>query len=210
MAISLPYVGEELFAAMVNRRRDEFFKLSVFNGLVDHDFVRTTPRIASCQVPLAGFAGRTFDGASRIDVLVRVQPGVATAFELKLGKTRLTKTRVDKEWLACCDTSHNDRRWKGKMMAILDRRFGRLVDEDLAVELNGERLTLTATWVVVARRATLSAWETACPAFSENVKRLAFEEVVEGFGGRKPFNALVAETLAFDFYRDWALGDETG
>jgi hypothetical protein len=134
---------------------------------------------------------------------------VATAFELKLGTTRLSKSRVDDEWLACCTSSHNDERWKGNMMAILDRRFSLPVDGDLTVELDGARHVLTPTWFLVARRSTLSAWKSACPAFSENVRRLAFEDVVEGFGGREPFNALVAEILAIDFYREWALGDDT-
>jgi hypothetical protein len=208
MAISLPYLAEVLFAAMVNRRRDEFFALSELDRFADLDFVRAAPEIASREVPLARFAGKAFDGASRIDVVVRLRPGVATAFELKLGTTRLSKSRVDEEWLACCVPSHNDRRWKGNMMAILERRFSRPVDAELAVDLNGERLVLTPMWFVVARRATLSAWETACPAFSENVRRLAFEQVVESFGGREPFNTLVAETLAIDFYREWVLGDD--
>jgi hypothetical protein len=134
---------------------------------------------------------------------------VATAFELKLGTTRLSKTRVDDEWLACCTSSHNDRRWKGNMMAILDRRFSLPVDGDLTVELDGARHILTPTWFLVARRSTLSAWEGAGPAFSENVRRLAFEDVVDGFGGREPFNALVAEILAIDFYREWVLGNDT-
>jgi hypothetical protein len=88
---------------------------------------------------------------------------------------------------------------KGNMMAILDRRFSLPVDGDLTVELDGARHVLTPTWFLVARRSTLSACEGACPAFSENVRRLAFEDVVDGFGGREPFNALVAEILAIDF-----------
>jgi len=209
MAISLPYLAEVLFAEMVNRRRDEFFSLTRLHRIADLDFVRAAPRIASREVPLASFSGRTFDGASRIDVVVRLRPGLATAFELKLGTTRLSKSRVDEEWLACCATSHNDRRWRGNMMAILDRRFPSPVAEELAAEVNGERLVLTPTWFVVTRRATLAAWQTARPDFSDNVRLLAFEDVVDRFGGREPFNALVAEALAVDFYREWVLRDDT-
>jgi hypothetical protein len=168
MAISLSYLAEVLFTEMANRRRDQFLALTGLGAVADFGFVRQASQIASREVPLAPFGRRIFDGASRIEVAVRLRPGVATAFELKLGTTRLSKTRVDEEWLACCTTSHNDRRWKGNMMAILDRRFGKRVEDDLAVALDGERYVLTPTWFLVARRPTLSAWESACPAFSEN------------------------------------------
>ncbi len=209
MAVSLPHMAEALFVEMVNRRRDEFFSLPELDRLADLDFVRAAPTIASREVPLASFSGRAFDGASRMDVVVRMRPGRATPFELKLGTTRLSKTRVDEEWLACCATSHNGRRWRGKMMAILDRRFPPPVAEELAAEVKGERLVLTPTWFVVTRRATLAAWKISPPNFSANVRLLAFEDVVDAFGGREPFNALAAEALAVDFYREWVLGDDT-
>jgi hypothetical protein len=164
MNISLWHVAGVLFAEMVNRRRDEFFTLPALDQLADPEFVRAAKKIASCEVPLASFLGKTFDGAGRIDVAVRMRPGEATAFELKLGTTRLSKTRVDEEWLARCASSHGGRRWAGNMMAILDRRFPKPVAEELAAEVDGERLVLTPTWFVVAKRATLAAWQNLPPA----------------------------------------------
>jgi len=209
MSISLSDVAGVLFAEMVNRRRDEFFSLPALDQLADLDFVRAATKIALCEVPLGRFLGKAFDGASRIDVAVRMRPGEATAFELKLGTTRLGKRRVDQEWLACCSSSHGGRRWAGNMMAILDRRFPKPVAEELAVEVEGERLVLPLTWFVVAKRATLAAWKKLRPNFSSNVRLLAFEDVVDAFGGREPFNALAADVLRVDFYREWGLGDDT-
>jgi hypothetical protein len=159
MNISLSHVAGVLFAEMVNRRRDEFFSLPALDRLADPDFVRGPRKIASLEVPLARFLGKTFDGASRIDVAVRMRPGEATAFELKLGTTQLSKRRVDEEWLARCASSHGGRRWAGNMMAILDHRFPEPVAGELAAEVDGERLVLTPTWFVVAKRATLAAWQ---------------------------------------------------
>jgi len=93
------------------------------------------------------------------------------------------------------------------MMAVLERHFDCPMDEDLMAIPNGERLVLAPRWFIVARRKILTQWNTSPPAFSENVTRLAFEDVVEAFGGRKPFNALVRELLSIDFYHEWVLGD---
>jgi hypothetical protein len=209
MVISLSNVAGVLFAEMVNRRRAEFFSLPALDQVADLDFVSAATKIAWCEVPLANYSGKAFDGASRIDVVVRTRSGRGTAFELKLGTKGLNKKHVDDKWLGRCSTSHNGRRWRGKMMAILDRHFPQSVAEELAAEVDGERVVLTPTWFVVARRVTVAAWEKLPPNFSSNVRRLAFEDIVDGFGGGEPFNALAAEILRVDFYREWGLGNDT-
>ena len=95
------------------------------------------------------------------------------------------------------------------MMAILDRRFPVGVDGDLVAVVADERLLLTRRWFVVARRAVVSAWKAAPPAFSEHVQYLAFEDVVESFGGKIAFNELVGEMLDFDFYDEWIMGTKS-
>ena len=189
---------------MVNRRREAFLSLCGLSSEADLGYARDVESLAFCEAKLDPFAGLTFDGASRVDVVVRLRQGLATAFELKLGKTRLSKSRIDGEWLAQCKKSHRGCRWSGNMMAILDRRFPHEARGDLKAIVNGaEKLTLTRDWFVVARCRTVERWRTSRPKFSDHVRLLAFEDIVETYGGKEEFNALVREMLEVDFYEEW-------
>jgi hypothetical protein len=134
-----------------------------------------------------------------------LQPDLAMALELKLGATRLTKTRIDDEFLSNCRTSHNGSRLAGNMMAILDRRFGDLAPEDgLCVELGDANVTVAREWFVVTRQTVLNRWVgDARPCFSVNTKCVAFGTLVAAFGGKNAFNGLVAELLAIDYFDTW-------
>jgi hypothetical protein len=204
MPVSLTYLSEEIFVALVNGKRDAFLSVAGLTG-VDSDFFDAAEYVAFREASLQPYGGRAFDGASRVDVVVSIAPQLATAFELKLGTTRLSKSRIDSEWLSDCKPSHSDKRWSGNMMAILDRRFrGPAPEEALTakVEKVGE-VTLTRAWFVVARRPTLKLWRKRKPMFSEHVRLLAFEDVVDAFGGKAAFNARVREMLNIDFYETW-------
>ena len=170
---------------------------------------------AFCEVGLTPYAGRAFDGAARVDVIVALSDGRAVPFELKLGSTRLTKSRVDTEWLAECQPSHADSRWSGNMMAILERKFSGVSDPcelvatvaQLAVTV-ARTFVLTRDWFVVARRSVISRWKRAPPAFSSNARLLAFEDIVDDLGGKVAFNALVRPQLDdLDFYDTWLATD---
>ena len=204
MPHSLSYLSEAVFVEMVNRKRSAFSEVARLKDIAP-DFFAQTPTVAFREAALEPYAHRQFDGASCVDTVVSVAPGLATAFELKLGTTRLTKTRVDDEWLAECTPSHGGSRWSGNMMAILERRFKDTKPEgDLRVKVNNEHVfALTRTWYVVARRSVLDSWRTSSPKFSGQVQFLAFEDVVEAFGGKPAFNELVGELLNIDYYDTW-------
>lgn len=204
MLLSLTYLSEAIFVEMVNRNRSTFSKVARL-GNIAPDFFAQTPTIAFREVPLEPYARRRFDGASRVDAVVTIAPGLATAFELKLGTTRINKTRVDDEWLAECTPSHGGSRWSGNMMAILERRFENVQPEgDLSVKVNNEQVfSLTRTWYVVARRSVLNSWRNFRPKFSDHVQLLAFEDFVDAFGGKPAFNELVGELLNIDYYDAW-------
>ncbi len=95
------------------------------------------------------------------------------------------------------------------MMAILERRFSETFNDDLVAVVDKERLVLTRQWFVVARKRILASWKAAPPSFSENTRYIAFEDVVDVFGGKEAFNALVREMLDFDFYREWVQNEPT-
>src|SRR5437016_3222403 len=101
--------------------------------------------------------------------------------------------------VGACQRSQVSLRWKGNMMAILDRRFSPHVPEELIVNVKGELLTLTRDWFVITRRQTLKAWKTSQPDFGEHVHFKAFEDVVDRCGGQNAFNPMIREMLDFDF-----------
>ena len=203
MPIALTHLAEKVFARMVNEQPDAFLSLCGLTDEADADFVHAARELAACEVRFEPFGGRSFDGASRVDVVVRLRRDRAVPFELKLGSTRLNKARINDEWLAACQPSHNDRRWKGNVMAILDRRFPVPVPDELIANIEGERITLTRTWFLITRRQTVKAWRTSPPDFGEHVRFLAFEDVIQSFGGQNAFNRMVREMLDFDFYSEW-------
>jgi hypothetical protein len=208
MPFSLTHVAEQLFAALANEQSNRMPFLSVC-GLTEHadlSYVASVRDFAFCEGCLNDFGGKKFDGASRVDVVVRLRAGVAAAFELKLGATRLTKKRVNEEWLQPCEPSHDGKRWKGSMMAILDRRFSKPIPRNLFVATNGEKeekVRLERDWFVVARQVTLKSWETSPPDFGRHVRQVSIENVVHELGGKNDFNALVQRQLKMDFYEEW-------
>jgi len=206
MTLSLSHVAECVLARIANQRRDAFMRVTGLAEDAEAEFIRDIPELASCEAHIEPVSGRAFDGACRVDVVVRIHPGAATACELKLGTTGLGKTRVNK-WLRPCMPSHGNRRWSGNAMAVLERQFSETFSGDLIARVGQERLRLTPAWVVVARRQVLRQWEKDPPNFSGAVRKVAFEDIVERFGGRQPFNALIREMLDVDYFEQWVLGE---
>ena len=206
MAVSLTHFGEALIARMANELRGRFIDLCKLGDQADAAFVNGAEPIAHCEVPLLPYCDIAFDGASRIDLVLRVAPDRAIPFEVKLGATRMSKSRIDEEWLCGCEFSHGGKRFSGNVMSILERKFPQGVPlEDLRVKLKKDvSLKLTDTWFVIVRRAVLETWvEPARPAFSDKVRPLDFESIVKCYGGKDKFNALVREMLSFDYYDQW-------
>lgn len=203
MSLSLTHFAESLFAAMANESRESVLAACGLTTVADPELVKGADQMAFCHVGLESFSGKSFDRASQVDVVFRVRDGLAVAFELKLGRTRLDKTRVDEEWLRPCETSHGGRRWRGNMMAILDRRFPGPPPDDLAVQVKSGRLVLLREWVVVARQETLESWRMTPPEFGSHVAQVSFESVIEAFGGKIAFNDLVRRQLDIDYFDKW-------
>lgn len=176
-----------------------------FTELADIDHVRTARTFAFHECKLARHHGYIFDGASRVDVVLWIRPELAVGLELKLGATRLTKTRIDDEFLLDCRTSHNDQRIEGNMMAILDRRFGNIAPPDgLPVELENSVVPLSRDWFVVTRQSILDKWiGDDRPSFSPYTSCVTVGSLVAAFGGQQPFNTLVRELLSIDYFDSW-------
>ena len=206
-ALSLSHVGEEIFAELINRRPESFLQVCGLVREADLDFMRQAP-VALCEVPFAQVDGKSFDGACRVDVVVRLRPDLAFPIELKLGHTRLSKQRFDREWLQFCKPSHGGRRWRGSVMAALDRRFSTPTTQELAMRVNQSVCMLTENWLLVVRRAVLDGWRENPPGLSQRGMVKSFEELVEALGGRTALNSVVRDVLGDrDFFADWGLSD---
>jgi hypothetical protein len=205
MKILLSHLGEVIVAEMAQRKRRETLNALGMTELADLEHVYEIDRFAHHECRLAPHDKYIFDGASRVDVVLWIKKHLAVALELKLGKTRLTKTRIDGEFLADCRLSHNDSRLAGNMMAILDRRFGNLAPKDgLSVELHDHVVPLAETWFIVTRQTVLNNWfDDGRPTFSENTECVAIGTLVEAFGGKTAFNNLVTELLEIDYFDAW-------
>jgi len=212
MAIPLPYVGEGLIACMINEMRLEFLSACHLLEECDRGFIQSSNMsIAYTDVKLMPYGGKAFDGASRVDIVVLLNPSLGVPFEIKLGATRLSKSRVDKEWLSDCGLSHQGRRHTGNMMAILERKLSNYsTDDSLHAQISGRAVKLTDHWFIITRSRVLAAWKgKSRPSFSPNVRLCSLEEIVRRFGGREPFNCMVRKTLDFDYYSEWVLGGGT-
>jgi hypothetical protein len=215
MPVQLAHFGEDIVHAMVCELGQRFLDLC-------HGFENEKPSkpIAVKEVPLDRYASLAFDGASRIDMLLLLEGNRGLPFEIKLGSTRLSRARINEEWLSSCSSSHHGTRWKGNMMSILERKFETapageplyaLIRHDAAAE--PQRVMLTAQWCIVARERVFESWKRqgARPSFSKNVQLISFESIVAKYeDGHAPkgqkFNALVGGLLDFDFYNRWIVG----
>ena len=90
-------------------------------------------------------------------------------------------------------------------MAILDRRFGDLAPRDgLSVQLADAVVPLARDWFIVSRQSVLDRWiGEARPTFSPHTKGVAIGRLVQAFGGKSSFNALVRELLEIDYFDSW-------
>lgn len=190
---------------MANTNRVAIAKVLGLSELLDLDHIKTAPFFAYRECKLSPHNGFSFDGASRVDVVLWVQPKRAVALELKLGKTGLTKSKIDNEFLQPCRPSHHQTRLAGNMMAILDRRFGCHAPEDgLNVEIEGSAIPLFRKWVLITHQVVLDRWiDDAKPSFSQHTNLRSIQKVVRDFGGEKPFNDVVTNQLALNYYEAW-------
>jgi len=214
MTIDLTHVGEEITACMANNLRMEFFDVCRLQDLIESQHLTMVEGpLAHAEVSLCPYKDPSsdkvlsFDGKSRVDTVVLIRPDLGLPFELKLGTTGLNKGRVDK-WLAGRgDYTHGGNRIGGSMMSILERNFpGGSDRSDLRVRLeDGREVHLTEDWVIVARSETIDRWEANRPAFSNRVRFVKFERIVEQFGSER-FNEEVRELVCFDYHDEWITG----
>jgi len=71
-------------------------------------------------------------------------------------------------------------------------------------ELTGADVPLSRHWFVVTRQSVLDKWVgDDRPDFSPNTSCVTIGSLVAAFGGKQPFNDLVRELLAIDYFDEW-------
>jgi hypothetical protein len=212
MPAQLAHLGEDIVHAIVRELGIHF--LSLCGGFEKH---RLSSHVALKEVPLEPYGGLSFDGASRIDMLVLLEEGSGIPFEIKLGSTRLSKSRIEDEWLCGCKASHGNTRWSGNMLSILERRFHPVPEStDLYARASfpgrtqSDLVRLTREWFLIAREHVIEAWMRpgARPQFSDRCQLISFESIVSLYEkgahcSGENFNALIGRLLTFNYYDHW-------
>ena len=199
MAVALTHVGEAIVQSLIERSPAVFFALC---GL---PFTEVHGGHVLREARLKPHAGCAFDGASRIDLVVPLRVDEAVPVEVKLGETRLSKHRVETEWLRGCGTSHNDARSTGNMMSVLDQLIPAGASERLVAAVDGSEYPLTLQWYVVVRRSTARSWSgDARPGFAR-ATIVALEDLLADVTPAE-FDDLVRRLLPRSFYESWIAG----
>ncbi|HBQ12867.1 MAG TPA: hypothetical protein DEF51_17620 [Myxococcales bacterium] len=117
------------------------------------------------------------------------------ACEAKLGATGLGGRRFEERFLAACGTSHGGARVRGSMPAILERKLPTVEPEGrLAARVGDDEHEVESRWALLVRRRAVEGWaRRGRPALSSRCVVVAFDDLINVYGGCEPFNALVQE-----------------
>lgn len=147
----------------------------------------------------------TCDGAQKADILCVGSGDKAVALELKLGLTRMSATAFEDRFLKPISQSgHADKRVKGSLAALLDRRVEDKA-EGIRIQafIGSQRWEVAETWWLVVRRSVWQRWaETRMPNLRHG-RILILDDLVQNFGGKEDFNSLVRELVCADYYDLW-------
>jgi len=201
--IQLTHIAENLIAEMYNRSAP--VRKLFINNLDTYDINQADSK-AVPELQLSVCGQYQFDGAHKVDVaILDKKKYVCIPCEAKLGKDRLGKSEFEKRFLKPCHPSHGGKRLAGSMLAILDGKLpANCQKTPLLTNFMGKTYDLSAKWFLIVRRNTLKSWDkNGQPSLSSNCIIIAFEDLVDLFGGVKEFNALVKELFEFDYYENW-------
>lgn len=199
MAITLSHIGEPLVQAMAKADPDLFCKhcrLTRVQGLESE---------VETELKLEPWGKRSFDPVSKVDLGIRVGTDKVVPVEIKMGLKGLSARQVNDRLVPWQHSSHRDFRWKGSMMAVLDRRYPAAHEESkepLRVSFAGQPMELMENWIIIARRRVVEAWGDPGPGFKQKVQRVIFDDWVEELG-EKSFNKSVKTLMPVNFYRRW-------
>lgn len=201
MVLLLTNIGECLLAEMFNR--SENVQHMIFSRL--HMSAKTN-LLAISEVPINYDGNYRFDGAHKIDVAVLLPDSQkCIAIEAKLGKDRLTASTFNNRFLKTCGISaHSNPSITGSMIAILEGKLPESCKRQaVIVKHQDKNFNLHDKWVLVVLRQIKDNWDSRVRPSLRNGVTIAFESIVESYGGPEKFNELVSDLVKGDYYNDW-------
>ena len=193
--IQLSHIGEVLISRMIESSSQ------VRNEVLGHN----KGFEFSPEIRLNKCGPLIFDGVHKVDVsALSSELNACIAIEAKLGLDRLSKNEFNKRFISDCGTSHEGTRVKGSMISILEGRLPEQCTEKLSVTYSSKAYQLQDSWVLICREKVIKNWnENGYPDLSKNCKIVCFENLVELYGSKEPFNKLMSELLDQDYYSEW-------
>ena len=209
MTIELSHIGEPLVARMLaslaSRGRLAEVRCAVFGDSLESDLDTGPPEfIADRALLKVRAAGQEYacNGAQAVDVLA-VAGGTATAVELKLGLTRMSRSAFRGRFCHPCGISgHADSRLTGSMVAVLDRLLPFAGGRVSAVD--GHRTwDLSERWWLVIRQQIWRSWRNQLPVNAARI--LVFDRLASLYGDAAEFDQLVRDIVGGDFAARWQI-----
>lgn len=160
------------------------------------------------ELKLKPYGTLNFDGAHGIDVaILDHNTRKCYPLELKFGKSRLAKGEFERRFLRGCRVTNNGGRIAGSMISILEQKFSKECGNfPLEVEHEGDPYTVSDKWTLICLKIIFDGWEKRGEPELKKCNQVFLEDLVQEFGGKKRFNALVKTILKGDYYSEW-LGD---
>lgn len=194
-SLKLEHVGEDLVSSML--RNSEVVQRHVLGRVL------TDNCSVVCELPLKNWCGRIFDGAHRVDVAI-VDESTCFAIELKLGLSRMSTSAFSSRFLTQVSTSHGDKRMKGGMISILDRRWERRENDEIVAKHYPENVKLKRSWALVVRKEIADKWANSSkPNLSSNCRVIILEDLIDMYGTPDDFNKLVSNLVDGDYFGEW-------
>jgi hypothetical protein len=199
-----PYVGEVILERMIN---DDPSVVLTELDISEHEFIRAYTQV-KIEYPESDIM---FDGFSTIDIGLELTDNRIYPIEVKLGKTGLSRSIVNKKLSPCSVSTHrSENRVAGSILAVFNRYYDpqmtSLIDGDrLCARIDGRQLLVTMDWGLIARNRILSSWDKLPPDFNGLEKYLSLESICASYG-RDRFNVLVSDLLSNQNYYDVWLG----
>jgi len=198
-----PYFGEEVIAEILRNEKKAMANLANAIGIDDPDIFQV---IGPGEVTLFLNPPRLdFDPYQRLDLaLLRLDTSELIPVEIKLGYTPLSdQRRID--WLRPCQRQNGSQsKLKGNMLAVLNRSFEEIEDEDelhLYGKFDAREFPVTKEWALIVRDKIIASYE-KCNFKQCRLIKLK-QHLLDGIHSER-FDEIVGNMLKnTNFYETW-------
>lgn len=211
MCVPIHSIGDHLVAKVIEEAGDKFWKHCCPAGKANGSL----PKVGSGKlearphVELAPYGTARFDSESKVDVCVK-HGNIIIGCEVKLGDKRLELTDLKRYATPCEGQKGNLELWKGKMIAVLARRFQENTSGVLKVKWGreGKLMPLSKDWILIAREQVVkklkAQLEGQHPEELRGMMLVSFEALACEITDKK-FNELACQFFPSNPYQEWVV-----